>query len=69
MSKGTRGHSLENLKLMVDAALQKAFWNWAGVPSGLLGWVSSRTVLWSGSYPAVVQKTGRMQYFRGICSG
>lgn len=53
MATSTRGLSIENLTRTVNAALQKAFWNWAGVPSGLLGWVSSRTVLWSGSYPAV----------------
>lgn len=53
MATSTRRLSIENLTRTVDAALQRAFWNWAGVPSGLLGWVSSRTVLWSGSYPAV----------------
>lgn len=31
----------------------RAYWDWAAVPSGLLGWVSAHTVLNSGSYPAV----------------
>ncbi|MFZ0529223.1 MAG: methyltransferase domain-containing protein, partial [Propionicimonas sp.] len=44
---------IPRLKQRLNAALLQAFWNWAGVPSGPLGWVSSRTVLWSGSYPAV----------------
>ena len=44
---------IERLRQVVNAGLQQAFWNWAGVPRGPLGWVSSRTVLWSGSYPAV----------------
>lgn len=53
MVKSTRRISIDRLTQAINAALQKAFWNWAGVPSGPLGWVSSRTVLWSGSYPAV----------------
>lgn len=31
----------------------RAYWDWAGVPTGPLGWVSAHTVLNSGSYPAV----------------
>jgi ubiquinone/menaquinone biosynthesis C-methylase UbiE len=37
-------------------ALRRAAWDWAGLPSGPLGWVSSRTVL--ASAPVVYQKVG-----------
>lgn len=53
MAKVTRRISIKGTKQVVNAALYKAFWNWAAVPSGPLGWISSHTVLWSGSYPAV----------------
>lgn len=52
---GTRRSPIKRVRESIDAGLQKAFWNWAGVPSGPLGWISSRTVLWSGSYPAVAE--------------
>ena len=37
----------------VSTVLVRAYWDWAGVPRGPLGWVSAHTVLNSGSYPAV----------------
>jgi SAM-dependent methyltransferase len=53
----SNGGSVSTLVARPRAAASKvfvrAYWDWAGVPSGPLGWVSTHTVLNSGSYPAV----------------
>lgn len=55
--RGSRVSALiARARTAVGAALKRAAWAWAGVPSGVLGWVSTRTVfpLTSGtSYQAV----------------